>query len=29
LAQFKASIPILFDDIEPMMSQSEAIKKGK
>lgn len=29
LAQFKERIPILFDDIEPMDKQSEAIRKGR
>jgi thymidylate synthase (FAD) len=29
LEQFKERIPILFDDIEPMAKQSEAIKKGR
>lgn len=29
LAEFKAKIPILFEDIEPLMKQSEAIAKGR
>lgn len=29
LAEFKEKIPILFEDIEPMLKQSEAIKKAR
>jgi len=29
LAEFKAKIPILFDDIEPMAKQSEGMRKGR
>lgn len=29
LAQFKERIPILFDDIEPLVKQSEGMKKGR
>lgn len=29
LAEFKAKIPILFEDIEPLMKQSEAIARGR
>ena len=27
LAEFKAKIPILFDDIEPLAKQSESMKR--
>jgi thymidylate synthase (FAD) len=29
LAEFKSKIPILFDDIEPMVKQSEGLRKGR
>lgn len=29
LAEFKAKIPILFDDIEPLAKQSESMRKGR
>ena len=29
LEEFKAKIPILFDDIEPLAKQSEGMKKGR